>query len=79
MTCVMDKIVIIEDDPGIGIPTECQKRIFKRFYRIDKDRSRALGGTGLGLAIVKHIAQLHGGEVAVQSKPGAGATFTLTI
>lgn len=66
-------------DHGIGIPTECQKRIFERFYRIDKDRSRTLGGTGLGLAIVKHIAQLHGGEVAVQSTPGAGATFTLTI
>lgn len=66
-------------DHGIGIPTECQKRIFERFYRIDKDRSRALGGTGLGLAIVKHIAQLHGGEVAVQSEPGSGATFMLTI
>ena len=51
----------------------------KRFYRIDKDRSRALGGTGLGLAIVKHIAQLHGGQATVSSKPGEGATFTLVI
>ena len=62
-------------DHGVGIPTDCQARIFERFYRVDKDRSRALGGTGLGLAIVKHIAQLHGGEVSVVSKPGEGAMF----
>ena len=66
-------------DHGIGIPAECQGRLFERFYRIDKDRSRALGGTGLGLAIVKHIAQLHGGEVRVVSAPGNGATFFLTF
>ena len=66
-------------DHGIGIPVDCQRRIFERFYRVDRDRSRTLGGTGLGLAIVKHIAQLHGGEVSVASQPGAGATFTLTI
>ena len=66
-------------DHGIGIPEDCQPRLFERFYRIDKDRSRALGGTGLGLAIVKHIAQLHGGQAAVSSKPGEGATFTLVI
>ena len=64
-------------DHGVGVPTDCQARIFERFYRVDKDRSRALGGTGLGLAIVKHIAQLHGGEVSVVSKPGEGATFKL--
>ena len=74
-----DRARIVVADHGIGIPVECQTRIFERFYRVDKDRSRALGGTGLGLAIVKHIAQLHGGEVSVSSKPGAGATFTLTI
>ena len=73
------KASIAVTDHGIGIPEACQKRIFERFYRIDKGRSRALGGTGLGLAIVKHIAQLHGGEVAVRSKPSAGATFTLTL
>ena len=66
-------------DHGVGIPTDCRARIFERFYRVDKDRSRALGGTGLGLAIVKHIAQLHGGEVSVVSKPGEGATFKLAF
>ena len=66
-------------DHGIGIAGECQTRLFERFYRVDKNRSRALGGTGLGLAIVKHIAQLHGGEVTVESAPGEGATFRLVI
>lgn len=66
-------------DQGIGIPADCQSRIFERFYRVDKDRSRALGGTGLGLAIVKHIAQLHGGEVSVMSRLGEGSTFKLVI
>ena len=66
-------------DHGVGIPGECQARIFERFYRVDKDRSRALGGTGLGLAIVKHIAQLHGGEVSVVSRPGEGATFRMAF
>ena len=67
------KATISVIDHGIGIPEDCQPRLFERFYRIDKDRSRALGGTGLGLAIVKHIAQLHGGEAMVSSKPGAKA------
>ena len=66
-------------DHGVGIPAECQGRIFERFYRVDKDRSRALGGTGLGLAIVKHIAQLHGGEVSVESKSCEGATFKVVF
>ena len=66
-------------DHGVGIPADCQARIFERFYRVDKDRSRALGGTGLGLAIVKHIAQLHGGEVSVVSKSGEGATFIVVF
>jgi two-component system phosphate regulon sensor histidine kinase PhoR len=73
------KATISVIDHGIGIPEDCQPRLFERFYRIDKDRSRALGGTGLGLAIVKHIAQLHGGQATVSSKPGDGATFTLVI
>lgn len=66
-------------DRGVGIPKEHQARIFERFYRVDKARSRAIGGTGLGLAIVKHIAQLHGGEVSVVSEPGIGSTFTILI
>lgn len=66
-------------DYGIGIPKECLPRIFERFYRVDKDRSRAVGGTGLGLAIVKHIAQLHGGEVTAKSVAGHGAAFELII
>ena len=73
------KAAISVIDHGIGIPEDCQPRLFERFYRIDKDRSSALGGTGLGLAIVKHIVQLHGGQATVSSKPGEGATFTLVI
>ena len=66
-------------DHGIGIPAECQPRLFERFYRVDKNRSRALGGTGLGLAIVKHIVQLHRGEVSVVSSPDNGAAFTIVF
>lgn len=66
-------------DHGIGIPKEAQGRIFERFYRVDKGRSRELGGTGLGLAIVKHIALLHGGTISVESEPGNGCTFTLVV
>ena len=66
-------------DHGIGIPSECQPRLFERFYRVDKNRSRALGGTGLGLAIVKHIVQLHRGEVSVVSSPDNGAAFTIVF
>lgn len=67
------------EDQGSGIGAEHQDRIFERFYRCDKARSRENGGTGLGLAIVKHIAQCHGGTVEVKSKPGKGAVFTLIL
>ena len=64
---------------GVGIPPAAQERLFERFYRADKARSREQGGTGLGLAIVKHIVQTHGGEVRVVSTPGQGATFHFTL
>lgn len=64
-------------DTGIGIPEELQDRIFERFFRVDKSRSKANGGTGLGLAIVKHSCIANGGDVTVDSKPGEGTVFTL--
>ena len=66
-------------DDGPGIPAEARERVFERFYRVDRARSRDTGGTGLGLAIVKHIVQAHGGEVWVKSELGEGATFFLTL
>jgi len=66
-------------DTGAGIPANEVERIFERFYRVDRARSRELGGTGLGLSIVKHIAQVHGGTVTVRSAPGEGSTFTIRI
>ncbi|NJP40337.1 cell wall metabolism sensor histidine kinase WalK [Oscillospiraceae bacterium HV4-5-C5C] len=66
-------------DNGIGIPAEHQARIFERFYRVYKERSRALGGTGLGLSIVKHIAQLYGGSVQLESRPDEGSVFTVYL
>ncbi len=66
-------------DEGCGIAPEHQERIFERFYRVDKARSRESGGTGLGLAIVKHIVLAHGGRVAVESTPGLGSTFRITV
>lgn len=66
-------------DTGCGIPIEAQQRIFERFYRVDTARSRSQGGTGLGLSIVKHIVSVHEGTVAVESKPGEGSIFTITL
>ena len=66
-------------DAGEGIPAEHLPRIFERFYRVDRARSRDLGGTGLGLAIVKHLARAHGGEVRVRSAPEEGSTFTIEL
>ena len=72
--CVIDVA-----DTGVGIPDEDQPRIFERFYRVDKGRSREMGGTGLGLSIVKHIVQAHNGTVSVQSVWGRGSTFRITL
>lgn len=66
-------------DDGVGIPRRDLDRVFERFYRVDRARSRGTGGTGLGLAIVRHVASNHGGEVSVESTEGVGSTFTLTI
>jgi len=66
-------------DHGPGIPQKYQPRIFERFFRVDKARSRKVGGTGLGLAIVKHISQVHGGRVTLESSSGRGSTFTIHL
>jgi two-component system sensor histidine kinase SenX3 len=66
-------------DHGIGIPAPDLERIFERFYRVDRARSRDTGGTGLGLAIVRHVATNHDGEVTVRSAEGEGSTFTLRL
>ncbi|MCC7136861.1 MAG: PAS domain-containing protein [Planctomycetes bacterium] len=73
------RAVLTVADSGIGIAPEHLERIFERFYRVDKARSRAKGGTGLGLAIVKHSVNLHGGAIDVVSRPGAGSTFTVSV
>jgi two-component system, OmpR family, phosphate regulon sensor histidine kinase PhoR len=73
------EVTVEVSDTGCGIAPEHFSRLFERFYRVDKARSRKLGGTGLGLAIVKHIVQAHQGRVTVQSRPGAGSTFTIHL
>ncbi|MEX2445429.1 MAG: ATP-binding protein [Alkalispirochaeta sp.] len=73
------ELIVAVTDNGPGIPSVDQPRLFERFYRVDRARSRALGGTGLGLAIVKHIAQAHGGSVTVESAPRRGSTFRISI
>ncbi len=74
-----DNIEIAVTDRGIGIDREDQERVFERFFRVDKARSRATGGTGLGLAIVKHVAANHNGSIGLWSQLGTGSTFTLSI
>ncbi|MBS4899783.1 MAG: HAMP domain-containing protein [Clostridiales bacterium] len=74
-----DKAHIVVRDDGRGIPAEHLDRLFERFYRVDKDRSRSVGGTGLGLAIAKHIAVLYGGEISVKSIEGKGSEFTVAL
>jgi signal transduction histidine kinase len=66
-------------DTGLGIPDEDLGQLFERFYRVDKDRSRASGGSGLGLAISRQIVEMHGGSISVESKVGVGSVFEVNI
>ncbi|MEV0792765.1 ATP-binding protein [Kribbella sp. NPDC050459] len=74
-----DLVEVTVSDQGVGIPSGDLERIFERFYRVDRARSRETGGTGLGLSIVKHIASIHGGDVRVWSVEGQGSTFTVRL
>jgi two-component system phosphate regulon sensor histidine kinase PhoR len=76
---VDDHVLITVRDRGRGIESQHLPRLFERFYRVDKARSREQGGTGLGLAIVKHIARFHDGQVTVMSRPGEGSQFTIHL
>lgn len=76
---MIDRILVEVEDTGIGIAKEDLPRLFERFYRTDKGRSREQGGTGLGLAIVKHIVEAHGEHIVVRSEPGVGTTFSFTL
>ena len=76
----MDENYLVEiTDNGIGIESESIPRLFERFYRVSKDRSREMGGSGLGLAIVKHIIEAHGQTINVRSTPNIGSTFSFTL
>ena len=74
-----ERPMLVVKDNGIGIPASEQKRIFERFYRVDKSRSKATGGTGLGLAIVKHIVEIHDARIELDSAPGVGTTVTVVF
>jgi two-component system, OmpR family, sensor histidine kinase SenX3 len=74
-----ESVAIVVRDHGVGIPSRDLERIFERFYRVDRARSRTTGGIGLGLAIVRHVAQAHGGDVTVQSREGEGSAFRIRL
>ena len=74
-----EEITLTVADTGIGIPEESQERVFERFFRVDKSRSKAVGGTGLGLSIVKHGVLIHGGKIDLRSAPGTGTTIIVTL
>ena len=76
---IWQEIAVSVSDTGVGIPPEHQPYLFERFYRVDSARARDTGGYGLGLAICRSIVQAHGGQIAVDSQPGAGSTFTVTL
>ncbi|MBI4744356.1 MAG: PAS domain S-box protein [Actinobacteria bacterium] len=76
---IKEQVVIFVKDTGIGIPPQDLPRIFERFYRVDKGRSRETGGTGIGLSIVKHVAEKHGGRAQVESNLGKGSKFTILL
>ena len=79
VTSEQEEIIIIVEDTGVGIPEDAKLRIFERFYRVDKGRSKKVGGTGLGLSIVKHIVNYYGGSIEVQSKVMEGTSFTIRL
>ena len=79
MKSFIDCVKLSVSDTGIGIPIEQQSRIFERFYRVDKSRSKEVGGTGLGLSIVKHAAKLHNAEIEVRSIVDKGTTIIVTF
>ena len=74
-----NSVVLSVSDTGIGIEEKYQSRIFERFFRVDKSRSKETGGTGLGLAIVKHITEVHGAQLNIHSTPGVGTTIQITF
>ena len=75
----VDDLTIAVIDQGLGIAPKDHERIFERFYRVDRARSRSTGGTGLGLSIVRHVVDSHGGKIEVKSNEGEGATFTVVL
>ncbi len=79
VTSEQNEIIIIVEDTGVGIPEDAKVRIFERFYRVDKGRSKKVGGTGLGLSIVKHIVNYYNGSIELQSKIGEGSKFTVRL